>query len=258
MNKYGLLGGLICLSLMLIFPACKTTKGTAKAGKKMKAETLLTHLISNQVNATWLDSRAKISYDDGSFSISLTSNIKMRKDSVIWMNAKKLGFEVARILVTPDSVYILNRLNREYSIKDLASLQKDYNLPGDFTTLQQVLLGNPIFFFTGGDLQLENSSVAYHLYGSSGDRESHYYLDNPGLLLRKMAFNDKMANRKMDLRLEEYGKTDDDQDFSYLRNVQVDSRETGKAAVEIEFTKVTLNEPTDINFEIPDRYTRTD
>ncbi len=257
MNKYGLLCGLFCLSLISIFPACKTSKGTTVGGKKMKSEALMAHLMTNQVKADWLDGRAKISYNDGSFSISLSSNIKLRKDSLIWMNAKKLGFEVARVLVTPDSVYILNRLNREYSIKGLASLQKDYNLPGDFKTLQQVILGNPIFFFTG-NMQLENNSIAYHLFGKNGEQESHYYLDNPGLLLRKMAFRDKMANRNMDLSLEEYGKTDDDQDFSYLRNVQVDSRETGKAAVEIEFTKVTLNEPTDINFEIPDRYTRTD
>ncbi|GJM33151.1 MAG: hypothetical protein DHS20C18_21520 [Saprospiraceae bacterium] len=223
----------------------------------MKSETLMNHLVTNQVNADWMDGRARISYNDGNFSISLSSTIKMRKDSLIWMNAKKLGLEVARVMVTPDSVYVLNRLNREYSIKGLESLQKDFNLPGDFTTLQQVILGNPIFFFSG-NMQVETNNIAYHLYGKSGEKESHYYMDNPALLLRKMAFKDGIANRNMDLILDEYGKSDDQQDFSYLRNVLVDSRETGKAEVEIKFTKVSLNKPTDIQFEIPDRYTRVD
>ena len=257
MNKYALLGWIVSLTILLISPSCKTTKDTVKAGKKMKSETLMNHLVTNQVRADWLDGKAKISYNDGNFSVSISSNIKMRKDSLIWMNAKKLGLEVARVLITPDSIYVLNRLNREYTVKGLSSLQKDYNLPGDFATLQQVILGNPIFFFTG-NMELENSSIAYHLFGKSGEKESHYYLDNPGLLLRKMTFKDKMANRNMDLSLGEYGKTDDQQDFSYLRNVLVDSRETGKAELEIKFTKITLNQPTEMEFQIPDRYTQAD
>jgi len=58
------------------------------------------------------------------------------------------------------------------------------------------------------------------------------------------------------LDLEEYKAANDKQDFSYLRKFVVDSRETGKVEVNIQFTQVELNVPISMPFDVPQRFKR--
>lgn len=67
----------------------------------------------------------------------------MHKDSVIWLSVTKF-IEVARIKLTPDSVYFLNQLQNEYYVGDYSFLQKNFGLEMDFGILQALFTGNDI------------------------------------------------------------------------------------------------------------------
>ena len=53
-------------------------------------------------------------------AIPLNANIRMQKDSVIWISATALlGIEAVRLLITPDSFKMINRLiSEEYFTLD--------------------------------------------------------------------------------------------------------------------------------------------
>jgi len=244
---------------MVIFTsACSSGKKTGATEIKEKTpEFLFRQMIAGQVNADWMEAKAKVDFDDGYLSMGATANIRLRKDSVILIAVKKLGFEVGRAMITPDSVFVLDRLNNEAVVKDIAYLADLYNIPADFQLLQSLLLGNPLFFMTRG-FQVETEAQAYHLYGEQDGMESHYWLTGQELNLQRMHFHDLRSRRQIQMRFEDYSQNDEDQKFSYLRNLEVDSRETGKVAVGIRFSQVEFNVPKNIRFEIPDRYTRVD
>lgn len=214
-------------------------------------------LVRNQVYAEWLDAKAKISYNDGYQTISANASIKMRKDSILWVSIKKLGFEVARMQVTRDSVYILDRLNNEYDIKDLSYLESSLNIPANLQMLQAFLLGNPVFF-TRKNLQLETAESGYHLWGKDEMKENHFWMNRQQLLLEKTTLSDGRSGRNMALELKEHADLTGNQKFSYLRLLELNSRETGKVNAEISFSSVEINNPIEIQFEIPERYTRMD
>ncbi|MDF7812968.1 DUF4292 domain-containing protein [Hymenobacter sp. YC55] len=69
-------------------------------------------------------------------------NIRIRKDSVIWISASLIGFEGFRAYITQDSVQVLDKLHREYYAGDYAYLSKRLNVPVNFEMLQALLLGN--------------------------------------------------------------------------------------------------------------------
>ena len=52
----------------------------------------------------------------------INAQLRMRKDSVIWISASAfLGIEAARLLLTPDSFKMINRLNSTYISSDISS-----------------------------------------------------------------------------------------------------------------------------------------
>lgn len=228
-----------------------------KANKTSSASVLVDHLVKNQVKAEWMYAKAKVRYDDQYQGLGASATIQMRKDSVIWMNIKKLGFEIVRAQITQDSIYILDRINNEYYIEGIDYLEKSYNLPASFSALQSILLGNPIFFDPDA-LTAEEKDIGVFLRGSSDRFETQYVLDASSLLLRRMSFGELETDRKVDYQLEEYRPTADKQNFSYIRKLDLDSQETGKSSLEIKLNKVEFDVPKSIRFEIPERYTRAD
>jgi hypothetical protein len=255
-NKQFLFAGILVLLLPL--GACTPKKAmTGDSLKENTPEAMMDQLVRNQVYAEWLDAKAKISYNDGYQSVSANATIKMRKDSILWIAIKKLGFEVARMQVTRDSVYILDRLNNEYDVKDLSYLESALNIPANLQMLQAFLLGNPVFF-TRKNLQMEAAEGGYHLWGKDEMRENHFWMNGPKLLLEKTTLSDGRAGRNMALELKEHTDLAGNQKFSYLRLLELNSRETGKVNAEISFSSVEINNPIEIRFEIPERYTRMD
>ncbi len=72
--------------------------------------------------------------------------LRMKKDSVIWVsiNATFLNFEAFRVLITPDSIFIVDKLDKEYSVHPLQYLEELAHIPLNFKMLQNIIIGNPI------------------------------------------------------------------------------------------------------------------
>lgn len=242
--------------LLLSTTACKTKKGIATSTEgKLTAESVQKRLIKNQLNAEWLVGRAKVSINGGGFAQSGTAELRMRKDSVIWMSVRKFGFEGARALITKDSVFLLDKLNRRYAAEDLSFLSKEYNLPANFSTLQAMLLGNPIFLGMG-EMQLEEGDAQLRLSNESNGRKSNYVVQTEEYRLEQMIFEDTAEKQTLTNTYEGYSTLADGQNFSYIRTIDVDSPSTGELGLRLEFTKIDINIPTSIRFEIPPQYTR--
>jgi hypothetical protein len=99
--------------------------------------------VPEAVRATNLDFRflsakGKAQFEQQSGNL----NIRIRKDSVIWISASLIGFEGFRAYITQDSVQVLDKLHREYYSGDYAYLSKRLNVPVTFHMLQALILGN--------------------------------------------------------------------------------------------------------------------
>jgi hypothetical protein len=257
MNKRNSTFLLLGLGLMLlIFSGCKTTRpGLDMPLKQRSPEFLYKKLVSQQMQPEWLSAKARIGYQDRSQRVSATATIHLRRDSLIWIALRKLGFEVARVQITPDSIYLLDRINNEYAIEDFQFLSREFRFPANFQVLQAILLGHPLFFgLEGYEAGIERQH--YVLRRDDGELESDYRLNGNDFRMAHMAFRDKVERRQLGIAFEEYGELDGQQKFSYLRNIQLYSRDWGDVEMDISFSKVELNRPQSLRFSIPERYSR--
>ncbi|MBF9235767.1 DUF4292 domain-containing protein [Hymenobacter sp. BT683] len=68
--------------------------------------------------------------------------LRMRRDSIIWVSASLAGIEGVRAVLTPDSVQVLNRLEKTYFSGGYDYLSKLLNVPVTFEQMQALLLGD--------------------------------------------------------------------------------------------------------------------
>ena len=248
---------LLVAQLVFFGMACNTNKKVTTVVEpediSLTAEDYLKDIVQQQLQADWLDASAKLNYDDGSMAVGATASIKMEKDKVIWMSVKKFGFEIARAMITPDSLFILDRFNKEYAAEPISYIADKYNLPGDITTLQQILLGNPVFL-TQSSAKAKAEDGQLRWSASTEQARNDFWFALPKYDLERVEVEQPTQQRSLTMELQNYQDAGGNRDFSYLRKIAVDSRETGRANIEIGFTKVELNVPTDIKFSVPSRY----
>ncbi len=253
---------LALLTALTLASSCGTRKQagpTETPSGKMTADEVIKRAARSQFTAEWMDATAKIDLESPSRDISGTASIKIERDKRIWVSVRKFGFEGARALITPDSVFIINRLENEYTAEKLSYLEREYKLPARFDLLQQILLGNPVYFERKFDLQEQDDT--YELRGIDGGRyKTGYFFDKETYQTRRFLLNEPAEKRMVEVLLTNYrdsGLPAGGQ-FSYDRQINIDSEDSGKARVMLEFKDVTFNQPTQMIFEVPERYKKAD
>ncbi|MEJ7822042.1 MAG: DUF4292 domain-containing protein, partial [Chitinophagaceae bacterium] len=109
---------------------------------------LLGTLNSNRINFNTFSAKIKVEYEDSKGKQpDVNAIVRMQKDSVIWIsiNATFLSIEAFRILITKNKVIILNKLKKQVEEHPFSFIEKIAKIPLDFKTLQDLIVGNPIY-----------------------------------------------------------------------------------------------------------------
>lgn len=134
------------LLMGMIVASCGSKRKTMRPSVISGGETNREHIADMEINNLDFRSfsgRAKANVALGKDSYDVTLNVRIERDKAIWISVTAyLGIEAARMLITPDSVQIMNKLKGEYMKKGFDYIYR-YTNPGlTFATLQDLLLAN--------------------------------------------------------------------------------------------------------------------
>ncbi|TAE40510.1 MAG: DUF4292 domain-containing protein [Runella slithyformis] len=107
-----------------------------------------TELDETKFNATdiefkYLTAKSKISFKSKDQNIDDANvNMRIKKDSIIWLYISKLGFEAARAIVRQDSVFVMDKIHAEYYAYSYEQLSKKFNFGLSYNLIQSILIGN--------------------------------------------------------------------------------------------------------------------
>jgi hypothetical protein len=134
MNKSALL-----IFLLLIFlVSCKKEILQFNFSEKKK-------LSVNELDFENFQAKIKLDYDDGFQNFNTSANVRIKKDSVIWLSVTAaIGIEALRAIIRTDSIFVIDRINKQYNAFGFDSLQNKLNIPIDYNILQSALVGNLI------------------------------------------------------------------------------------------------------------------
>ena len=86
--------------------------------------------------------------DGKDYEFNAFIRMRERQHDLDLRQCRRWAIEAFRLLITPDSVKILDKLKKVVRLRSVSYLQDEVHLPVDFQTLQDLLLGNPIFLDT--------------------------------------------------------------------------------------------------------------
>lgn len=96
-----------------------------------------------EIDFRYLTAKSKISFKSAEQAIDNANiNIRVRKDSLIWLSVSKLGIEAVRGFITRDSITIIDKIHREYTVYDFPTLSRQFNFEMNFDLLQALIVGN--------------------------------------------------------------------------------------------------------------------
>jgi len=78
-----------------------------------------------------------VNLTNGSKSLSSKANIRIIKDNALQISVQPLfGVEMLRFYMNPDTVMVLDRMNKRYVVEPITSLKELYPVGFDFYTMQ--------------------------------------------------------------------------------------------------------------------------
>lgn len=138
------------LALPLMLASCKSKKNVVEESKPVavvdsEQSKFLNKVQNNAQTAKFITSKVKFSVEVGVQNITLTGNLKMKRDDVIRLQLMAFGFvEAARIEFTKDYVLIMDRINKQYLKAPYISIDFLRNSGLNFYSLQ-ALFWNELF-----------------------------------------------------------------------------------------------------------------
>ena len=108
------------LAMPLILSSCASKKKAVVQEQPLTAEqrsglSFIERVKDNAVEKKFITSKVKFSVEVGAQKLTLTGNLKMKRDDVIRLQLMAFGFvEAGRIELTKDYVLIMDRINKQY------------------------------------------------------------------------------------------------------------------------------------------------
>ena len=252
-----------------------------KPSKPKNVEALISLLQKNELKFDWLSLKANAEAAVDSKKNSFKANIRIKKDSAIWISISPLvGIEIVRLLATKDSVKMLNRLQSNYFIGGYEYLGEKMNADINFYMLQAILVGNSMV----EEIEVDEAKVS--------NKKDHYLLSSlkKGKLKKAIEKHDKIDKtiekvgnivstlwiNNTTFKVDRQGIYDLKEDLSLAidytkfevindinlpqekqllpHNLALNFSGRSEGELKISYTKATLNKAKKLSFAIPEKY----
>lgn len=220
----------------------------------MIVKKLLDKIATQKIDFNTLNAKIKVEYSTKDNNQAATAYVSVKKDSIIFIQLKAtvLGIIAFQVKISPDSVYVINKLDKWIEKRSISYLKESIGIPFDFATLQDLLLGNPIF--------LDSNIVSYKnmqnqfLILVHGELFKHLITLNKAnntIMHTKLDDIDPLKIRTCDITYDDYVQTTNGY-FSNKRNLTIS--EKSKLDIQLDFKECIFNEPLRYTFAMPKNY----
>lgn len=162
--------------------ACKSRKESVlppvveynkdSAEKTVTASSLLNGTLSDW---TYFSSKVEVEMIDKGNTINATAHIRMYRDSLIWISAGMFGIEGYRMLITKDSIVVLDKLHKNYSVVKRADFGNVTSVPLSVTQIQNLILARPVYALNLYEIAKNDSLNLQIFFNQDKFKTNHHY-----------------------------------------------------------------------------------
>ena len=214
--------------------------------------TKLAAIKSAQLYFNTFNSKAKAKLDINGSTNDVTLNIRIKRDQKIWVSVTAIaGIEVARALITPDSILLINRLQSLYIRQPFSFVYKFTGSKVNYKTVETLLMGDAMPELINDNTTIQKAANVTTLTGSLQDLVYKLILGN----------NLKVTQENLSNQTEGQSLQVNNSVFTQAANKLVPSQiditsmvKDQKIQVNLHYIKIDFDQPLDYPFSIPSRY----
>lgn len=261
---YILFASIICIV------ACKTHKITIEVKDQVQPSSKQPSQVEiKNTELEWFDGKFNADIIVDGKANSVKGRTRIRKDSLIWISIKPdiAIIEVFRVLISPDSVQVIDYLNKKFFADKFSAIKDFINYDLSFTMVQNIFVGNPTLIFNLNDYKVFTNKTSDEILASSDFKT---YVDarnsnqHANYLFQALWMKNKIHTRNLIYD----PKNKVELDLQYTEHEMVDSillpktaqltviGDTTNTRFGFTYTKIQLNEAFEFPFSIPDNYER--
>jgi hypothetical protein len=213
----------------------------------------------------WFGAKVSVNSDINNQTNSFSANLRIKKDSAIWISiSPALGIEVARALITPDSLKFINRINGTYFKGDYKYLNELLQIEVNFKMIQAILIGNAYLHYSIEQYISDRESTELVLSTIKKRRiRREVDLEIPQILTQEIWFSsvhNKIARmemqdyrpvRKFTVNYLQFEKVDD---LSMPNKLLITAQADKQVKIDLEYSRMTINKELNLPFNIPENY----
>jgi hypothetical protein len=247
---------------VLLFSSCKTGKETKQIAMAKIAKTERIDLLYHQaIQYNTFSSSLRFNFKSKAKNMSADAQLKIIKDKILQLSVQFLGFEIARISITPEQIIVINRANKQYFSESMETLQSQASFDFDFYSLQ-ALFTNHLFVagkqeFTDDYDSFRITEEEFSVVVNNTDRQGINYdftSDYTNRILQtEMYKNNQPINMKWFYR--DFGLTSNKKLFPMKMNMELTIPDD-LVTLNLTFSSVDINNVFELETNIPNKYQR--
>ncbi len=264
---------LFSLCILIMFAACRPTKKVQRIGNAITTKDTVSRpvtqpdiidsaviikgiigkLETQRISFNTFSAKVKMDYSSSNGSDGATAYLRMQKDSVIWLSLTgALGIEGFRVMITRDSVKVMNKLEKVIQYRRISYLRELTGVPVDFNSLQDILIGNPVYLDSNIiSYQVSNNNLLILMSGQIFKNLLTVDKNNLRLLHSKLDDVNPVKNRTADITYDDYNK---EGSFYFSTSRKISVAEKSKTDVSLDFKQYDFNKTLTFPFNIPKNY----
>lgn len=242
----------VLLFALLGMSSCK------KAPSSTAKKPLYEQLGIKNTDFDFFEARGKLTYEDDEQRLKSSAIIRMAKDSLIWVSLRPaLGIEALRVLIRPDSAFMIDRLHNEYMAYDIEGLSQKLNFDLDFGLLQAMILGNTLPLEGDFDDPITGEEV-FLVTQRAAPFEVESQISRRNRKLLRLNVNDTLSSNRMQVAYEDFRSLDKNRTLPHKSFGQVEYTYKGArktSSLETVWQRISFpTEALSFPFTVPDKF----
>jgi hypothetical protein len=255
------------LMVTILFTSCKTDEAIVRGSLENRTSQELWNALDDQSSFGTISAKIHVDFEQNGKNQSFNCKLRIKEDSAVWVSiAPLLGIELFRMVITTDSVKLINRLDKRYFTDSLAVLEIMTKVPISFDVLQSLLTGTLVNLHPSNRYRTTRIRDHYQMGMKSRGklrrtfrRKSMY--DVPIAHQMQVARNGKsLINTFLkdlstgNLVRAKYSEFEMVGEKEFPTDMLITTGGSGRVRIKLEWSKVKMGELVNLPFKIPKKY----
>jgi hypothetical protein len=172
-----------------------------------------------EIEFDYMHGKARMVYKDDKKEREVKTHIRIRKDSVIWMNFTVVGVQGGKALINQDSITIVSTVDREYYVFNYTDLSERFHFNVSYDIIEAAILGNLLQKRNGSDATASNGPFDV-ISQSQGEIKIRTAINKTTKKIEKVDLIEPTTGNTLDISYEDFQPLGD-RSFPYNGTISV-------------------------------------